>query len=118
VIRAAVGRGVIFLDTAEVCGPLTNGALVGEALTPFPEQVVMATKYGFDLANFPALYSRPEHIKQVVDGSLKRLRTERAGPAARSGARIFPIRGTRGLERMHDKTGAVYRISYGTDPES
>jgi aryl-alcohol dehydrogenase-like predicted oxidoreductase len=76
VIRAAVERGVTFFDTAEVYGPFTNEELVGEALAPFRDQVVIATKYGFDLANFPALDSRPEHIKEVVEGSLKRLRTE------------------------------------------
>jgi aryl-alcohol dehydrogenase-like predicted oxidoreductase len=76
VIRAAVERGVTFFDTAEVYGPLTNEELVGEALAPFRDQVVIATKYGFDLANFPALDSRPEHIKEVVEGSLMRLRTD------------------------------------------
>jgi aryl-alcohol dehydrogenase-like predicted oxidoreductase len=76
VIRAAVERGVTFLDTAEVYGPLTNEELVGEALAPFRDQVVIATKLGFDLAAFPRLNSRPEHIKQVAEGSLKRLRTD------------------------------------------
>jgi aryl-alcohol dehydrogenase-like predicted oxidoreductase len=75
VIRAAVERGVTFFDTAEVYGPLTNEELVGEALAPFRDQVVIATKFGFDLAAFPRLNSRPEHIKQVAEGSLKRLRT-------------------------------------------
>jgi aryl-alcohol dehydrogenase-like predicted oxidoreductase len=76
VIRRAVERGVTFFDTAEVYGPLTNEELVGEALAPFREQVVIAPKFGFDLAAFPALNSRPEHIKQVADASLKRLKTD------------------------------------------
>ncbi len=76
VIRAAVERGVTLFDTAEVYGPLTNEELVGEALAPFRNQVVIATKYGFDLASFPGLNSRPEHIKQVAEASLKRLKTD------------------------------------------
>ncbi|MBI5584598.1 MAG: aldo/keto reductase [Deltaproteobacteria bacterium] len=76
VIRAAVERGVTFFDTAEVYGPFTNEEVVGEALAPFRNQVVIATKYGFDLESFPGVNSRPEHIKQVVEESLKRLNTE------------------------------------------
>jgi aryl-alcohol dehydrogenase-like predicted oxidoreductase len=76
-IRSAAERGVTFFDTAEVYGPFTNEELVGEALAPFREQVVIATKFGFDLDAFPALNSRPEHIKQVAEASLKRLRTDR-----------------------------------------
>ena len=76
VIRSAVERGVTFFDTAEVYGPLTNEELVGEALGPFRNQVVIATKFGFDLAAFPGLNSRPEHIKQVAEASLKRLRID------------------------------------------
>ena len=76
VIRSAVERGVTFFDTAEVYGPLTNEELVGEALAPFRKQVVIATKFGFDLAPFPALNSRPEHIKQVAEASLQRLKTD------------------------------------------
>jgi aryl-alcohol dehydrogenase-like predicted oxidoreductase len=81
-IRAAVERGVTFFDTAEVYGPYTNEELVGEALFPFRAQVVIATKFGFDLSgsdNRPGaagLNSRPEHIKQAVEGSLKRLKTD------------------------------------------
>ncbi len=75
-IRTAVERGVTFFDTAEVYGPLTNEELVGEALAPFRDQVVIATKFGFDLAAFPGLNSRPEHIKQVAEGSLKRLKVD------------------------------------------
>ncbi len=75
-IRAAVERGVTFFDTAEVYGPFTNEELVGEALAPFRDQVVIATKFGFDLAAFPGLNSRPEHIKQVAEASLKRLKTD------------------------------------------
>ena len=84
-IRAAVERGITFFDTAEVYGPFTNEELVGEALTPFRGQVVIATKFGFDLSpdfdprgmkGAPGLNSRPEHIKQAVEGSLKRLKVE------------------------------------------
>jgi aryl-alcohol dehydrogenase-like predicted oxidoreductase len=74
VIRSAFESGVTFFDTAEVCGPFTNEELVGEALAPFRDQVVIATKFGFDLAAFPGLNSRPEHIKQVAEASLKRLK--------------------------------------------
>jgi aryl-alcohol dehydrogenase-like predicted oxidoreductase len=76
-IRAAVEKGVTFFDTAEVYGPLTNEEIVGEALAPFHEQVVIATKFGFDLSTQPhGLNSRPEHIKQAVEGSLRRLGVE------------------------------------------
>ena len=81
-LRAAVERGITFFDTAEVYGPFTNEELVGEALAPFRGQVVIATKFGFDLSadprpGAPGLNSRPEHIRQAVEGSLKRLRVER-----------------------------------------
>ena len=76
-IRAAVERGITFFDTAEVYGPFTNEELVGEALEPFRDQVVIATKFGFDAPNFPKLDSRPAHIREVVEASLKRLRTDR-----------------------------------------
>ena len=75
-IRAAFEKGVTFFDTAEVYGPYTNEDLVGEALAPFRDKVVIATKFGFDL-DAGGLNSRPEHIKKVVEGSLKRLRTDR-----------------------------------------
>jgi aryl-alcohol dehydrogenase-like predicted oxidoreductase len=80
-IRAAVERGVTFFDTAEVYGPFTNEELVGEALAPFRKQVVIATKFGFKPASkvesrWSDLDSRPERIKQVAEGSLKRLRTD------------------------------------------
>ncbi len=80
-IRAAVERGITFFDTAEVYGPFTNEELVGEALAPFREQVVIATKFGFKPAStgdarWSELDSRPEHIKEVADASLKRLRTD------------------------------------------
>ena len=76
-IRAAVERGVTFFDTAEVYGAFTNEELVGEALAPFRDQVVIATKFGFKIVEGKqaGLDSRPEHIKQVADASLKRLRT-------------------------------------------
>lgn len=80
-IRSAVERGVTFFDTAEVYGPFTNEELVGEALAPFRGQVVIATKFGFkpgadDTSRWSALDSRPEHIKEVAEASLKRLRVE------------------------------------------
>ena len=79
-LRAAVERGVTFFDTAEVYGPFTNEELVGEALAPFREQVVIATKFGFkpakDESRWSELDSRPDHIKEVAEASLKRLRTD------------------------------------------
>jgi len=77
-IRSAVEQGVTFFDTAEIYGPFTNEELVGEALAPFRNQVVIATKFGFDCDNGKSgdLNSQPEHIKQVVEASLKRLRTD------------------------------------------
>ena len=82
-LRSAVERGVTFFDTAEVYGPFTNEELVGEALSSFRGQVVLATKFGFDTRvdptatkGAPVLNSRPEHIKEVAEGSLKRLRTD------------------------------------------
>ena len=79
-LRAAVERGVTFFDTAEVYGPFTNEELVGEGLAPFREQVVIATKFGFKLdpksGRSIGVDSRPEHIKEVAEASLKRLRTD------------------------------------------
>ena len=81
-LHAAVERGITFFDTAEVYGPFTNEELVGEALAPFRKQVVIATKFGFDLSggdNRPGaagVNSQPEHIKQAVEGSLKRLKVD------------------------------------------
>jgi aryl-alcohol dehydrogenase-like predicted oxidoreductase len=79
-LRAAVERGVTFFDTAEVYGPFTNEELVGEGLAPFREQVVIATKFGFKLdpksGRSIGVGSRPEHIKEVAEASLKRLKTE------------------------------------------
>ena len=77
-IRAAVDRGVTFFDTAEIYGPFTNEELVGEALAPFRKDVVIATKFGFrvEKGKQAGLDSRPEHIKQVAEASLKRLRTD------------------------------------------
>lgn len=83
-LRTAVERGITFFDTAEVYGPFTNEELVGEALSPLRDQVVIATKFGFDTSVDPramkgvgpVLNSRPEHIRQVAEASLKRLRTE------------------------------------------
>jgi aryl-alcohol dehydrogenase-like predicted oxidoreductase len=80
-IRAAVERGVTFFDTAEVYGPFTNEELVGEALAPFRDQVVIATKFGFKIdpstGKSVGTDSRPDHIKEVAEASLKRLKTDR-----------------------------------------
>src|ERR1700726_587272 len=84
-LHAAVERGITFFDTAEVYGPFLNEELVGEALAPFRKQVVVATKFGFDLSpnsdprgmkGAPGLNSRPEHIKEAVEGSLARLKVD------------------------------------------
>lgn len=76
-IRSAVERGVTLFDTAEAYGPFTNEEVVGEALAPFREQVVIATKFGFEGGNAQrGLDSRPEHIKEVAEASLKRLKTD------------------------------------------
>jgi aryl-alcohol dehydrogenase-like predicted oxidoreductase len=76
-IRSAVEQGITFFDTAEVYGPFINEELVGEALQPFRDNVVIATKFGFDTkTGISALDSRPEHIKQVAEASLKRLRVD------------------------------------------
>jgi len=79
-IRSAVARGVTLFDTAEVYGPFTNEELVGEALAPFRKDIVIATKFGFDIdpvtGQQQGLNSRPAHIKDVAEASLKRLRTE------------------------------------------
>ncbi|MGA7214523.1 MAG: aldo/keto reductase [Terrimicrobiaceae bacterium] len=78
VIRAAYEKGVTFFDTAEVYVPFTNEELVGEALAPFRDKVIIASKFGFDLeGGAGGLNSRPEHIKKVVGASLKRLKTDR-----------------------------------------
>src|SRR5436309_10121673 len=79
IIRAAVERGVTLFDTAEAYGPFTNEELVGEALAPFREQVVIATKFGFGINPDGTRYgldSRPEHIRQVTDAAIQRLRVE------------------------------------------
>src|SRR3982751_879088 len=78
-IRAVVDLGVTFFDTAEVYGPCTNEELVGEALAPVRDRVVIATKFGFRIENGKqaGLDSRPEHIREVVEASLKRLNTDR-----------------------------------------
>ena len=79
IIRAAVDGGVTFFDTAEAYGPFTNEELVGEALAPVREQVVIATKFGFRIEDGKqtGLDSRPEHIREVADASLQRLKTDR-----------------------------------------
>src|SRR5213594_3553898 len=78
-LRAAVERGVTFFDTAEIYGPFINEELVGEALAPMRERVVIATKFGFKIGSKgeqTGLDSRPEHIKEVAEASLRRLRTD------------------------------------------
>jgi aryl-alcohol dehydrogenase-like predicted oxidoreductase len=81
-LHAAVDRGITFFDTAEVYGPFTNEELVGEALAPYRDKVVIATKFGFDLSGpdhkpgAAGVTSRPEHIKRAIEGSLKRLKTD------------------------------------------
>jgi aryl-alcohol dehydrogenase-like predicted oxidoreductase len=80
-IRTAVERGITFFDTAEIYGPFVNEELVGEALAPFQSQVVIATKFGFNLdpiarVNLGGLNSQPEHIKRAAEESLKRLKVE------------------------------------------
>ncbi|HYX80987.1 MAG TPA: aldo/keto reductase [Gemmatimonadales bacterium] len=79
IIRAAVDRGVTFFDTAEVCGPYTNEDVVGEALEPVRDQVIIATKFGWNIEQnkMAGLNSRPSQIRAVADASLKRLRTDR-----------------------------------------
>ena len=77
VIREAHSRGVTFFDTAEVYGPYTSETIVGGAIEPFRNEVKVATKFGFDLCDKGGLNSRPDHIKRMVDGCLKRLRTDR-----------------------------------------
>lgn len=76
-LRNAHEHGITFFDTAEVYGPFTSEELVGEALAPIRDQVVIASKFGFDMDNHGALNSRPEHIRKVVEASLKRLQTDR-----------------------------------------
>src|ERR1700740_2005932 len=80
-IRSAVEHGITFFDTAEVYGPFVNEELVGEALAPMRDRVVIATKFGFQIKpngepGWLGLDSRPEHIKEAVEGSLKRLKTD------------------------------------------
>src|SRR3954447_26416481 len=79
IIRAAFDGGVTFFDTAEAYGPFTNEELVGEALAPVRDQVVIATKFGFKFENGKqaGLDSRPSHIREVADAALKRLKTDR-----------------------------------------
>lgn len=75
-LRAAVERGVTLFDTAEIYGPYTNEELLGEALAPVRDQVIIATKFGFKVEGMPAVDSRPERIRSVCDAALKRLRTD------------------------------------------
>ena len=104
-IRAAVDRGVTFFDTAEVYGPHTNERLVGEALEPYRGQVVIATKFGFELdpnggPKFVGPNSRPEHIKAVAEASLQRLRVDRIDLFYQH--RVDPERADRGRRRRRE----------------
>ncbi len=107
-IRAAVEKGVTFFDTAEVYGPFVNEELVGEALAPMRDRVVIATKFGFNndpnkTADDAPLNSRPEHIREVAEASLKRLKTDRIDPAlsASRRSRTPDRRRGRNCERAH-----------------
>ena len=93
-IRAAVEQGVTFFDTAEVYGPYTNEALVGEALEPFKGEVVIATKFGFKFEDgkMAGLNSRPDNIRAVAEASLKRLRVEIIGWTPTCRLRTWPAR--------------------------
>jgi aryl-alcohol dehydrogenase-like predicted oxidoreductase len=75
-LQSAVERGITFFDTAEVYGPFINEELLGEALAPFRKEIVIATKFGFDTSGITALNSRPEHIREVAEASLRRLKTD------------------------------------------
>lgn len=75
-IRTAVEKGVRFFDTAEVYGPYVNEELVGEALAPYRGKVAIATKFGFAIDGTLGLNSRPDHIRKVIEESLKRLKTD------------------------------------------
>ncbi len=119
-IRSAVEKGVTFFDTAEVYGPFINEELVGEALEPVRNQVVIATKFGFrfdpDSGANLGIYSRPEHIKKAVEGSLKRLRTSvidlyyqhRVDPNVPIAQKpwIVPIPGTTKPDRLEENIGS------------
>ena len=100
-LRAAVDRGVTFFDTAEVYGPYANEELVGEALQPVRDQVVIATKFGFDIGHdprvAPKLNSRPANIRQVAEASLKRDRPVLPTPRR-------PRRADRGRRRCRQRT--------------
>ena len=108
IIRAAVDRGVRFFDTAEVYGPYTNEDVLGEALEPVRDQVSIATKFGWNIAQnkMAGLNSRPSQIRAVADASLKRLRTDRIDPAhARgTGRRLRAIQPARqGFSDRHNR---------------
>ena len=116
-IRAAVERGVTFFDTAEVYGPFVNEELVGEALAPMRDQVVIATKFGFQIDSeddpHPAgLNSRPEHIKESVEGSLTRLEVDTIDllSASRRSERAHRRRGGSGEGLDSGRQGEILRI--------
>ena len=112
-IRGAVERGVTFFDTAEVYGPFDNEELVGEALAPYKDQVVIATKFGFDLDPVTVqrrggLNSRPEHIKAVAEASLKRLKVDAIDLFYQHRVDSdVPIPGTTKLHRLDENLGAA-----------
>jgi hypothetical protein len=118
-IRSAVEQGVTFFDTAEVYGPFTNEELVGEALAPFGQQVVIATKFGFDCDSGKqgGLNSQPAQIRQVVEASLKRLRVETIDLLYQHRVDRIAVRGSgTHRRRANRRTGrASRRCLYDTD---
>src|SRR5438445_40370 len=120
IIRASVDGGVTFFDTAEVYGPYTNEDLVGEALAPVRDRVVIATKFGFKIENGKSagLDSRPEHIRDVAEASLRRLKTDRIDPLYQHrGDPDVPIHDVAGTDRarLAARPQAVDRANSGDD---
>jgi hypothetical protein len=103
VIRAAHSNGVTFFDTAEVYRPYMSETIVVGALEPFRNEVKIATKFGFDLTDKGGLNSRPDHIKRMVDGCLKRLRTDRCGCGDQAPSREHRIHETCPDHRRHER---------------
>jgi hypothetical protein len=115
-IRSAVERGVTFFDTAEVYGPFTNEELVGEALAPFRDQVVIATKFGFVPdpgrgVGWSGLDSRPEHIREVAESSLRRLRVETEA-AERLRVQPAPLRVTNDSKGQASRIQGMFKFAF------
>ena len=115
VIRAAHEKGVTFFDTAEVYGPYTNEELVGEALAPFRDKIVIATKFGFDNENGGALHSQPKHIRKVVV-EVDAVRSDALNTTAAQislawllaqNPWLVPIPGTRNINHLNENLGAI-----------